>query len=250
MGRPLPESSRLVARLPGSFVRQLCACTVAVALLCTGALRAASTAKADETPLPANEPANPPADDKPAPMDFDLFGDAPKVGPNANAPGAKLPASAALARDPAVIGRQVKVRRRVLELHTGFGFATLVAFAATLVIGQLNYQDKYGGGDSTGRYADAHLGLSLGTSALFATDAILALAAPTPYKKPIKADAALLHKVMMGIATAGMVTQLALGFATASNGGNLAQRDMALGHAVVGYVTFASMLTGYLSYVF
>ncbi len=179
-------------------------------------------------------------------MDFDLFGDAPKATPN----GATLPASNQVAKDPALIAKQVKVRRRVLELHQGFGFATLVAFAATIVIGQLNYQDKYGGGDFTNRYSSAHLGLSLGTSALFATDAILALAAPTPYPKPIKADAALLHKVMMGIATAGMVTQLALGFATASNGGQLQQRDMARGHLVVGYTTFASLLTGYLAYVF
>jgi hypothetical protein len=244
--------------------------TSSIAILVAASLvlvpwRGASRAHADETPPATTAPAttdtkagdakpaeskpdSKPADAKPAgsSMDFDLFGDSSKNTP----PGAKLPGSAAIAKDPAIIAKQVKTRRRMLELHQGFGFATLIVLAATCVIGQLNYQDKYGGGDFTNRYQYPHLGLSMGATALFAADGILALAAPTPYPKPIKADAALLHKVMMGIATAGMVTQIALGFATAAGGGQLQQRDMALGHLVVGYSTFASMLTGYLAYVF
>jgi hypothetical protein len=178
-------------------------------------------------------------------LDFDLFGDQPKPTA-ATPPGAQL----SPARDPAQVAREVKRRRTMLQLHQGFGFATLALMAATLVLGQLNYVDKYGGGDFTENYQLPHLALALATSASFATGAILGLAAPTPYKKPIKADAALLHKVMMGVATAGMVTQLALGFATATQGGELHQRDMALGHLVTGYGTFAAMLTGYLAYVF
>jgi len=138
----------------------------------------------------------------------------------------------------------------MLQAHQGIGFATLGLLAATLVIGQLNYVDKYGGGDYTANYQYPHLGLALGSSALFTTGALLGVFAPTPYPKPLRADAALLHKVMMTIATAGMVTQLALGFVTAAKGGELIQRDLALSHMVVGYTTFASMLTGYLAYVF
>ncbi len=200
-------------------------------------------------PPASGAPSSTPDGGTPAPrsgaLDFDLFGDAPKP----TAPGAQL-AAAAKGVDPLVIAQQVRTRRRMLQLHQGFGFATLALLAATVVIGQLNYIDKYGGGDFTERYQTPHLGLALASTATFATTGILGLAAPTPYKKPIRADAALLHKVMMGLATAGMVTQLALGFVTAAKGGDLIQRDLALGHLVAGYATFAAMATGYLAFVF
>lgn len=220
-------------------------------------------AKAQPSPAPAPQaapaetsgqvkPEAPAQDAKPAApkgdsLDFDLFGDQPKPAQPGTAPGLNLAAPTVEAQK---IERSVHTRRRMLQLHQGFGFATLGLLAVTLVIGQLNYVDKYGGGDYTEKYQVPHLALALGTAAFFATDGILAVAAPTPYKKTIRADAALLHKVMMSIATAGMVTQLALGFVTAAKGGDLIQRDLALGHMVVGYATFASMLTGYLSYVF
>jgi len=174
------------------------------------------------------------------------FGDKPQTSPGANLGPQTTPGG----RDPAVIERQVHRRRRMLQLHQGFGFATLVLLAATCVIGQLNYIDKYGGGDFTEKYQYPHLGLAMASTASFATTGLLALFAPTPYKKPLKRDAALLHKVMMGVATFGMAAQLALGFATAAKGGELFQRDLALTHLVTGYVTFAAMTTGYLAFVF
>jgi hypothetical protein len=193
----------------------------------------------------------PPAPTPPPPakgaLDFDLFGDQKPATP----PGANLgPQLTPGGRDPVLIEKQVKRRRRMLQMHQGFGFATLVLLAATCVIGQLNYVDKYGGGDFTEKYQYPHLGLAMAATVSFAATGILGLAAPTPYKKPLKADKALLHKVMMGIATAGMATQLALGFATAAKGGELFQRDLALTHLVTGYVTFAAMTTGYLAFVF
>ena len=108
----------------------------------------------------------------------------------------------------------------------------------------------HGGGDFTNKYAVAHESLALTSTVAFAATGLLALFAPTPYKKPIKLDAGLVHKVMMGIATAGMVTQIALGFVTADKGGELIQRDLALTHMVVGYTTFAAMAAGYLAWVF
>jgi hypothetical protein len=145
---------------------------------------------------------------------------------------------------------KVKLRRRMLKWHQGMGFVTLGALAGTLVIGQLNYLDKYGGGDDTGKYWGTHIGLASSTTLLFATTGALALFAPNPYPKPIKADVALLHKISMGLATAGMLTQLILGPVAASREGQLDQRNIALGHLVVGYTTFAFMATGVFAYVF
>jgi hypothetical protein len=185
-------------------------------------------------------------------LDFDLFGDQKKPAAAApGAPGANLSTGpGAPVRDPAEVARLAHRRRIMLQLHQGFGFATLALLATTCIIGQLNYIDKYGGGDFTEKYQTPHLVLAMTTTATFATTGLLALTAPTPYKKPLKADAALLHKVMMGIATAGMAAQLTLGFLTASKGGELYQRDLALTHLVTGYVTFAAMATGYLAFVF
>jgi hypothetical protein len=174
------------------------------------------------------------------PLDFDLLGDAGR-------PPAPDPASV---RRLAELDRAVARRRRMLKAHQAFGFITLGGLAATLVLGTLNYVDKYGGGDDSGRYYSAHLGLGIATTLTFATTGLLALIAPNPYPKPIRADAALLHKVSMALAAAGMLTQLILGPVTAAHEGRLDQRDYALGHLVVGYATFGFMATGVLAYVF
>ncbi len=173
-------------------------------------------------------------------FDFDLFGDQPAAKP--------LP----VVPDPKRIEfeRRVKLRRKVLQLHQGFGFTTLGLLAVTLILGQLNYLDKYGGGDLTGRYQYPHLALASLSTASFATTGLLALLAPTPYKKELKADRALLHKVMMTLATAGMVAQVIMGPLTSSMDGNLNQRGLALGHLVTGYASWAFMATGMMAFVF
>jgi hypothetical protein len=175
-------------------------------------------------------------------MDFDLFDDKPKLDPAAQA------AAAAKIAD---IERKVKLRRQILTTHQAIGFTTLAVMAATVILGQVNYVARYGGlnnGQDYDRFQTAHLGLSITTSALFTTLGILGLAAPNPYPKPIKADAALVHKVSMALATAGMVTQLILGPITAVYGGKLEQRDLALGHVITGYATFGFMSAGVLGY--
>lgn len=188
-----------------------------------------------------------PSDSKPAgdaSLDFDLLGDQPK------------PDAAALAQNAeriARIDRQVRIRRQVLQAHQIIGFSTLAVMAATVILGQVNYVARYGGlaeGRDFERYQLPHLGLSITTSALFTTLGILGIAAPNPYPKPIKADAALVHKVSMALATAGMVTQLILGPITAVYGGRIDQRDLALGHVITGYATFGFMTAGVLAYVF
>src|SRR5205823_2335728 len=106
------------------------------------------------------------------------------------------------------------------------------------------------GGDDNGRFHDAHLGVGVGSSILFATTGLLALFAPNPYPKPIRADRALLHKISMAAATAGMVTQLVLGPIIGTREGKLDQRDYAAAHLALGYTTFALMATGVFAYVF
>lgn len=148
------------------------------------------------------------------------------------------------------IEHQARLRRRMLTAHQAFGFSTLAVFAATLVIGQLNYQDKYVNGDFTGRYELAHLGLGTATAAMFTTTGLLALFAPNPYPKKYRFDTAMVHRVAMALATAGMVTQMVLGPIIDTHAGRLDQPRLALGHLVVGYASFAFMLSGTLAYVF
>jgi hypothetical protein len=163
----------------------------------------------------------------------------------------RLPAPALTASQDEKLTRKVQSRRRILQAHQALGFVTLGVLAATLVIGQLNYLDKYGdGGADTGRFYNAHLGLAASTGVLFATTGILALAAPDPYSKPLKFDAAFVHKLSMALATAGMVAEGVLGPITASREGKLDQRDWALAHLVTGYATFGFMATGVLAFVF
>jgi hypothetical protein len=177
----------------------------------------------------------------PGDLDFDLMG--------GDAHGSPVE-DAARARRLAAIDRAVRRRRPMLQAHQALGFVTLGLLAATLVIGQLNYVDKYGGGDDNGRFYAAHLGLGVTTTLSFTATGLVALFAPNPYPKPVRADAALLHKVSMALAAAGMVTQLVLGPVTAAHEGRLDQRDYALAHLVTGYATFAFMATGVLAYVF
>lgn len=205
------------------------------------------------TPASAGEPSalpTPPAPAAPAAsapnpdaFDFDL-GDKPKVSPAEEAEQKKRAEE---------LDHKVKLRRKMLVAHQAIGFTTLGVMAATLVIGQLNYVARYGGfnnGQDYDRFQVPHLGLAIGTSALFTTLGILGVAAPNPYPKPIKLDSALVHKVTMALATAGMVTQMVLGPITTAFEGKLNQRDMALGHLVVGYATWGFMAAGIIAYTF
>jgi hypothetical protein len=199
----------------------------------------ASAARA-QSPAPSPRPA--PSSPSPSnDMNFDLFGDKEK----------KSPLDEAREKDRiAKLEQKVKMRRALLKWHQALGFVTLGVLAATDVIGTLNYADKYGGGDDTGKYYNAHLGLAISASAVFATTGILALSAPNPYPKPIKLDAALVHKVSMALAAACFAAQIIMGPVTAAREGKLDQRDLALAHLVVGYGAFAFMGAGTLAYVF
>lgn len=174
---------------------------------------------------PAQKPA-------PKPDDFDLL------------PREATPDPAALARQQE-LERKLAQRRTMLRYHQLGGFATLAGLAATAVLGQLDYLDKYGGGGDKGTFRPWHRWTALSTTAVFAGTASLAVFAPVPIEKPARLDTATVHKVAMTVASAGMVAQIALGFVTAAKEGQRAQRDLALAHQIVGYATFAAAATGF-----
>jgi hypothetical protein len=188
---------------------------------------------AEPSPSPAPERSAIKPTPKSASLDFDLFSDK------------KLPPPL-----PPSFDRRVQIRRAMLKTHQALGFITLGLLAASLVLGQLDYYDKYGGGGDTGRYLMAHAGLSGLTTLTFAATGITALAAPNPYPKPIRFDGALVHKLSMALATAGMLTQIILGPITATRDGQLDQRDYARVHLGIGWATFGFMAAGVLAYVF
>lgn len=211
-------------------------------LLLLAAFAIAAPVYADETPAAPAAPAQE-APASPA-MDFDLFSDQPK--PDA----AQAAAQAAKA---AAVEKQIGVRRKMLIAHQAIGFTTLAVMAAAVAVGQVNYLARYNSlndGLDYDRYQTAHLGLTITSTALFTALGVLGVAAPNPYPKPIRADAALVHKVAMILATAGMVTQMVLGPITASYEGKIEQRKLALGHVITGYATWGFMAAGVLAYVF
>lgn len=175
-------------------------------------------------------------------MNFNLLGDEKKKSPLDDATE-----KARIAK----LERKVHLRRQLLQWHVALGFVTLAALAATDIIGTLSYYDKYtANGTDTGRFSTYHEGLGIGTASLFGVTGILALAAPNPYPKPLKLDAALIHKLSMLMATACFAAQIIMGPIMAVSDGKLFQKDMAIAHLVIGYGAFAFMGAGTLAFVF
>jgi hypothetical protein len=221
-------------------MRQRPSCSIRSFLV--AALVAAGPAWADSggaspSPSAAAPPAAAPA--KPDSLDFDLL--------DKGVPAAVDPAAAAKAE---ALRRKTHTRRLMLQLHQGLGFAMLAAMAATVVIGHLEYVDKYGGGPDDGRYNAAHEGLAIATTALFATVGALGLFAPNPYPKPIRFDTALVHKTSMILATAGMLAQIIMGPIVAAREGKLDQPTLAAAHLGLGYATLGFTTIGVVAYVF
>jgi hypothetical protein len=211
-------------------------------LVCsTGSLARAQATSSAPAPA-ASAPAAPADSTAKSDLDFNLFGDEKKKSPLDEARAAD-----ALAK----LEKAVRLRRRLLIAHQILGFVTLAAVAATDVVGQLNYDDKYTkSGSDTGKFYNTHEDLGIITTALFATTGVLALVAPNPYPKPIKFDAALVHKASMAAAAACLLLQIVLGPITASRDGKADQRDLVITHLVSGYAMFGFMAAGTLSYVF
>jgi hypothetical protein len=159
-------------------------------------------------------------------------------------PRPAAPDAEAVARQEAV-QRDLAKRSKMLELHQLGGMLTLATLGATVIFGQLNYLDRYGGGGDTRRWYEWHRFSAFTSAAVFAGTGALALLAPSPVEKPARLDTVMLHRIAMGVATAGMVTQIVLGFVTASKGGSVSQRDFALAHQIIGYTTFGATAAGF-----
>lgn len=212
------------------------------ALVAVLGLPAAAAAAVDEAPLalkltlladsaPAAQPvpASAPAGDG---LDFDLLGS---------------PASA----QPPVDDGALKLRRSMLSLHQGMGIGLLAMTTSSVVVGQLNYNDRFGGGPSTGRFELAHAGLAYGTLGLFAATGAMAMLAPVPLQKESEGvDRVTLHKVGLFTAAAGMAAQAGLGIAATAREGHVNQQGFATAHLAIGYLTLAGMALGVGALVF
>ena len=169
-------------------------------------------------PLAVALAAAPPKDD----LDFDLLGK-PKPPP-----------------PPSEEDARMKKRRTYLQWHQKVGLTMLALETATVVVGQLNYDDKFGT-SNTGRYVLPHQVLAYTTFAAFATAGTLALLAPRPKDKPDRGwDRVRVHKIFMALATAGMIAQVYYGIHTRNREGYLDQQDVAKTHLAIGYATLAA----------
>jgi hypothetical protein len=192
-------------------------------------------------PIPSAAAA-PVQSDKPAGLDFQFF-----EPDAAAAPGADSAAKSAN------ISELSKTRRHRLETHQFLGLTTWAFMAASCIIGQLNYNDLYGGGTGRGSYMMPHRLLVYSSAGLFTATGIYALLAPQPYKKPLKFDTGLVHRIAAVGATAGMVAEVVLGFITArtaDSGNPSGIKQMAKVHDVIGWTTFGFMTVAGTAWLF
>jgi len=167
-------------------------------------------------------------------LDFNFFDEPAKPGLLTPSGGATDSGTAALAH----------TRRHRLEVHQVLGLTTWGLMLASCVVGQLNYNNLYGGGSGSGAYLMPHRILTYSSAILFGVTAGYALFAPKPYAKPLKFDTGLIHRIAAIGASAGMVAQMVLGFMTArtadaGNGDNL-QKNAQL-HGIIGWTTLGFM---------
>lgn len=174
-------------------------------------------------------PAAPAAAAKKDDLDFDLL------------PAAPAEATA----DQKKIESKYHTRRTMLLLHQGFGIATTVGMAGTVIFGQLDYSDKFSGAAQTGQWELWHDYFLAATSVTFVTAGLLALLAPVPFEKKSEGiDTVTVHKYSMLVATLGGVADAVLGILTVAREGYTNQATLATAHLVVGYATAGALATG------
>jgi hypothetical protein len=157
--------------------------------------------------------------------------------------------AAAAQVDPA-LEKKISRRRTMLKLHQGLGFALVGGLAATTVVGQLQYNDSFRGGGDDRNLLGLHRGLAIGTSAVFAAVGLLGLFAPEPFEKEFQWDTITVHKLLMTVATVGMLAQVVLGVMATNRYGRLSERDLATAHQVVGFTTMGAVSAGVLTLFF
>jgi hypothetical protein len=217
------------------------------------AAEAAKTEAPPSTPAPAEPPAAAPAETPAA---------APAVAaPAAVAPGTSeakvpetaapksgldfdlLPASTAPQEDKG-LESQLHLRRSMLLVHQALGIATFLLITTSVVFGQLNYDDRFGGGSSTGNYEVWHSGFAAAGTITFISAGTLALLAPVPIAKRGDFDTITVHKWSMLVAAVGFAAEIPLGIYTVSQEGHANQASLALAHLIIGYITAAALGVG------
>jgi hypothetical protein len=138
----------------------------------------------------------------------------------------------------------------MLKLHQGIGFAMSASLLTTTVLGQLQFNDSFRGGGDDRNLLALHRGFAIGTTALFATGGLLGLLAPEPFEKEFQWDTVTFHKLLMGVATAGMLAQVILGIMATDRFGKLSETNFAEAHQVVGYATMGAVSAGVLMLFF
>ncbi|MCY1018402.1 hypothetical protein [Pyxidicoccus sp. MSG2] len=191
---------------------------------------------AQDAPRQPQEPQTPPpsAGDSSS-MDFDL------LGGEESASAAKV--------DPELESKIAR-RRTMLKLHQGLGFALTASLLTTTVVGQLQFNDSFRGGGDDRNLLGLHRGLAIGTSAIFASVGLLGLLAPEPFEKKFQWDTITIHKLLMSVATVGMIAQVVLGIMATHHYGGLSERDYAMAHQVVGYTTLGAVSAGVVTLFF
>lgn len=164
-------------------------------------------------------------------MDFDFF-----AGENQPDQG--------VSRNADEVEARASRRRWMLKVHQTLGLATWALMAATVTVGQLNYNSIYGGGTHSTKWHDPHAALVASTTLAFAGTGAFALLAPKPYDRPLKLDTGLVHRIAVIGATLGMVSEMVLGIVThrrAEAGNPRSLKTLARAHQIIGYSTFGCL---------
>jgi hypothetical protein len=151
--------------------------------------------------------------------------------------------------DP-LLEQRISTRRTMLTMHQTVGLGLVGLMGATMLTGQLNYLDRFGG-PSTARYEAPHKWFATATLVTFAGAGLLAWFTPVPMERASEGiDRATLHKAGMIGATAGMAAEGILGVLTASREGYASQSGLARAHLAIGYLTLLCMSVGVGALVF
>jgi hypothetical protein len=198
---------------------------------------AAPTPPAAQAPAPASPPASPPASDAQIPK---AEGAAP---PKSNLDFDLLPESSATKEDTE-LEAQIRTRRSLLIIHQALGIATVALITTGVVFGQLNYDDRFGGGPSNGTYEVWHSSFITAGTITFIGAGTLALLAPVPLTKHSGFDSITVHKWSMLVASLCFAAEIPLGIYTVSQEGHTNQASLALAHLILGYITATALAVG------
>jgi hypothetical protein len=211
-------------------------------LLAAPAGRALAEAVPQQSPSPGKTASPSGGEDKS--LDFNFF---------AGEGGSGSKDEAASNRDAAEVAAKASTRRWMLKVHQTLGLVTWALMAATVTVGQLNYNQLYGGGGGSRKWQGPHAALVASTSVTFVGTGAFAIFAPQPYRQPLKLDTGLVHRIAVAGAALGMVSQIVLGLATrrrADAGNPRALKTLAQTHQIIGYSTFGLLTVAATVWVF